>query len=121
MTRYTMALVLHISLPALLPMLPTAAAATEETRGEEEQQMVSGTLTQLDLVGMKGMLNTDLGQAIMFDITKQQLFEHLPLGSRVTIGMNNDGGADRVAGASMADVMPSAEQAHDRATPPLNR
>lgn len=109
MTRSTTTTVLWVSLSALfLAGMPTAATATALVQ-EEIQQVVSGTLTQLDLVGMKGALNTDLGQPVLFDITKPQLFEHLSLGSRVTIEMNDDGGADRVVGASMADVLEPAQ------------
>lgn len=106
MTRYTTArvsIVLWLSGSGLLGM-PTAATAGELIQGEQVQ-VVSGTLTQLDLVGMKGALNTDLGHPILFDITKPQLFEHLSLGSRVTIEMNSEGEADRVVGASMVDML----------------
>lgn len=105
MTRYTTTTVRRFSLSALF-LLGMAMAATATAQSQEEvQPVVSGILTQLDLVEMKGVLNTDLGRPILFDITKPQLFEHLSLGSRVTIEMNGDGGADRVVGASMADVL----------------
>lgn len=109
MTRYTPAMVLAMGIwlgLAALPLLgmPMAAEADELIQGEASQ-VVSGTLTHVDLVGMKGALSTDLGQSIFFDITKPQLFEHLSLGSRVTIELNSEGEADRVVGASMADLL----------------
>jgi hypothetical protein len=72
---------------------------------EEVQQVVTGTLVKLDLSVARGVLTTDVGDPIQFDIPKPELFERLSLGSRVTIAMNKAGGADRVTGASMADIV----------------
>jgi hypothetical protein len=74
---------------------------------EDAQHVVTGTLVKLDLVEAKGVLNTDLGDAILFDIPKPELFERLSLGSRVTIGIDRSGGADKVIGAAMADILAS--------------
>ena len=41
----------------------------------------------------------------MFEITKPQLFQHLSLGRRVTIEMDGEGGANKVIGAVMADML----------------
>ena len=106
MTRYTVTTRLWLSLLALSILgMPIATTATAEN--QEEVQQVSGTLVKLDLIEGKGLLNTDLGDPIPFDIPKPQLFERFSLGSRVTIRMDGDGGADRVANASIADILAS--------------
>jgi hypothetical protein len=74
---------------------------------EDAQHVVTGTLVKLDLVEAKGTFNTDLGDAILFDIPKPELFEHLSVGSRITIEMNESGGADKVISAAMADILAS--------------
>lgn len=106
MTRYTATMRLWLSLMTLSILgMSTTTRATAEN--QEEVQQVSGTLVKLDLIEGKGVLNTDLGDPIAFDIPKPQLFERFSLGSRVTIRMNGDGGADRVANASIADILAS--------------
>ena len=81
--------------------------------------VVTGTLTKLDLTGNKGEISTDLGTAILFDITKPQLFQDLSLGRRVTIEMDGEGAANKVIGAFMADIFPPSpsEQAADPVSP----
>jgi hypothetical protein len=94
--------------PTLAQDLPVAAT-TPNSPG-----VVTGTLTKLDLTGKKGEISTDLGTAILFDITKPQLFQDLSLGRRVTIEMDGEGGANKVIGAFMADIFtPPSEQAED--------
>ena len=106
MTRYAATMRLWLSLLTLSILgMPTTTRAT--AGNQEEVQQVSGTLVKLDLIEGKGVLNTDLGDPIPFDIPKPQLFERFSLGSRVTIRMNRDGGADRVANASIADILAS--------------
>mgnify|MGYP001400045703 CR=1 FL=1 len=104
MTRYMATIRLWLA-SLILPILgmPISTTATAENR--EEVQQVSGTLVKLDLIEGKSALNTDLGDRIPFDIPKPQLFERLSLGSRVTIRMDGDGGADRVANAFIADIL----------------
>lgn len=45
--------------------------AAESTAG----QVVTGTLTKLDLTEMKGLVRTDLGKPIFFTVTKPHLFQ----------------------------------------------
>ena len=105
MTRYTVTTRLWLSLLTLSILgMPIATTASGEN---QDVQQVSGTLVKLDLIKGKGLLNTDLGDPIPFDIPKPQLFERFSLGSRVTIRMDGDGGADRVANAAIADILAS--------------
>lgn len=98
-----------LQIPTLAQDLPLSATTTTSPG------VVTGTLTKLDLTGNKGEISTDLGTAILFDITKPQLFQDLSLGRRVTIEMDGEGGANKVIGAFMADIVPPSpsEQAAD--------
>lgn len=66
--------------------------------GEREQSgmVVSGTLEELDLTRRKGLLKTDLGKPIFFQVTNPQLFEHLSVGQKVTIQVDQEGRATKV-------------------------
>ena len=74
------------------------ASAEVSVGGESGQtgMVVSGTLEELDLTRMKGLLKTDLGKPIFFQVTKPQLFEHLSVGQKVTIQVDQEGRATKV-------------------------
>lgn len=73
------------------------------------QHMITGTLKELDMSGMKGRVDTDLGHPIFFIITKPQLFTDLSVGSVVTIEIDSAGGAGKVMAASMAEIVAPVE------------
>ncbi|OQW32255.1 MAG: hypothetical protein A4E19_19680 [Nitrospira sp. SG-bin1] len=58
--------------------------------------VVTGILDQLDFDNGKGLLKTDLGKPIFFDMARPELFRRLSIGQRVTIGMNEQGQAVKV-------------------------
>jgi hypothetical protein len=79
--------------------LPGMSASAEVLVGGESEQsgmVVSGTLEELDLTQMKGLLKTDLGKPIFFQVTKPQLFERLGVGQKVTIQVDQEGRATKV-------------------------
>ena len=79
--------------------VPAMSASAEVAVGGESEQsgmVVSGTLEELDLTRMKGMLKTDLGKPIFFQVTKPQLFERLSVGQKVTIQVDQEGRATKV-------------------------
>jgi hypothetical protein len=79
--------------------LPGMSASAEVPVGGESEQsgmVVSGTLEELDLTRMKGLLKTDLGKPIFFQVTKPQLFERLSVGQKVTIQVDQEGRATKV-------------------------
>lgn len=82
----------------LTALLHMNASAEVSGGGESGQSgmVVSGTLEELDLTRMKGLLKTDLGKPIFFQVTKPQLFEHLSVGQKVTIQVDQEGRATKV-------------------------
>jgi hypothetical protein len=79
--------------------LPVLARSVEDRVAAEAEQggmVVSGTLEELDLTRMKGMLKTDLGKPIFFQVPKPQLFERLSVGEKVTIQVDQEGRATKV-------------------------
>jgi hypothetical protein len=82
--------------------------------GEERpvHHVVSGTLDQLDFDTGKGLLRTDLGKPVFFDMAVPELFRRLSLGQRVTIGMDEQGKAVKVMEVPPVElpVPPSATQ-----------
>ncbi|HSA85923.1 MAG TPA: hypothetical protein VLE46_07060 [Nitrospira sp.] len=90
-------------------------AQTAVTSSGEERpvhHVVSGTLDQLDFDSGKGLLKTDLGKPVFFDMAKPELFRRLSLGQRVTIGMDEQGKAVKVMEVPPVElpVPPSAAQ-----------
>jgi hypothetical protein len=79
--------------------LPGMSASAEVAVGGESEQsgmVVSGTLEELDLTRMKGLLKTELGKPIFFQVTTPQLFERLTVGQKVTIQVDQEGRATKV-------------------------
>lgn len=58
--------------------------------------VVTGTLDQLDFNSGKGLLKTDLGKPVFFQIVRPELFRRLSVGQRVTIGVDEQGQAIKV-------------------------
>lgn len=88
----------------MLIWMPVTGKA--ETDGQPiDQYVVTGTLMKLDLAGMKGEIDTDLGYPIFFVITKPQLFKDLSVGTLVTIAVDNQGDASKVIAASRVDFL----------------
>ncbi len=58
--------------------------------------VITGTLDQLDFETGKGLLKTDLGKSIFFEMVRPELFRRLSVGQRVTIGMNEQSQAIKV-------------------------
>ncbi|MCS6304186.1 MAG: hypothetical protein H8K07_11040 [Nitrospira sp.] len=70
----------------------------DSSSGEDFQyhHVVTGTLDQLDFDTGKGLLKTDLGKPVFFEMIRPELFRRLSVGQRVTIGMNEQGQAVKV-------------------------
>ena len=70
-------------------------AMPAETR-EQQPDIVSGMLEELDLSQMKGKIKTDLGKPVFFDVIKPELFKGLTVGEHVTIQVDDHGRAIKV-------------------------
>lgn len=84
-------ILLAISLPA-----PVRPAETGQSAQGDERHVVSGTLEELDLERMKGMIKTDMGKPIFFEVTKPELFKSLHVGDHVTVQLDDRGRANKV-------------------------
>jgi hypothetical protein len=88
--------VLFVVLIVCPPKICTSAEPALGDVGDQSGMVVTGTLEELDLTGMKGMLKTDLGKPIFFQVVKPQLFERLSVGQKVTVQLDHDGRATKV-------------------------
>ena len=84
------------------------ANAGEHATNEQEQStahhIVTGTLTTLDLEAGKGMVKTDLGKPIFFDLVRPDLFQSVSVGQRVSIALTEDGQVVKVMEAAPAEL-----------------
>ena len=72
--------------------------------------LVSGTLSKLDLTSGRGLLTTDLGRPIHFEVPKAYLFENVTVGARIALQLDDYGRAVKVMDTAIPDViMPSEE------------
>jgi hypothetical protein len=98
-------------------MIGLTLLVTQPVYGEERQpdqqntsrEVITGTLIKLDLSSMKGLVQTDLGRPVFFDVTKPHLFKNLSPGDRVTVELDQHGQVNKVIGSSLPEFL-SPEQ-----------
>ena len=103
--------ILLVMVIACVPGISTAAEPTLSGAGDQSGMVVTGTLEELDLTRMKGMLKTDLGKPIFFQVVKPQLFERLSVGEKVTIQLDQDGRATKVIDIPVPELKQPLPQA----------
>ena len=81
---------------------PTVLAET----GAEEFETVSGILSTVNVAEKKGMIKTDLGKQVAFQIVKPELFINLSVGQRVTLKLDKEGRAVRVSNDAAPELPP---------------
>jgi hypothetical protein len=90
------------------------ANAGEQATNEQEQSTahhtVTGTLTTLDLKAGKGMLKTDLGKPLFFNLVRPDLFQSVSIGQRVSVTLTEDGQVVKVMEAAPAELPGPAAQ-----------
>jgi hypothetical protein len=89
-------------------MSQPAALAAEAA--EPPLHLVSGTLVKLDLDAGRGLLKTDLGRPIYFEVPNVHLFENVIVGARIALRLDDQGRALRVMDTSIPDLVPEADQ-----------
>jgi preprotein translocase subunit YajC len=72
----------------------------------EEYETVSGILGKVDLVQNKGLITTDLGREVTFEIVKPELFLNLSPGQRVTLKLDTRQRAIRVMESTAPELPP---------------
>jgi len=88
--------------------LPPAIAA--EGTEASSLHLVSGTLLKLDLTAGRGLLRTDLGRPIYFDVPKAYLFENVIVGARIALRLDEEGRAVKVMDTSIPDLVAEPDQ-----------
>jgi hypothetical protein len=78
--------------------------------GEGPLHLVSGTLLKLDLDSGRGLLRTDLGRPIYFDVPKAYLFENVTVGARIALRLDDQGRALKVMDTSLPDFVAQPDQ-----------
>lgn len=81
--------------------------AAPAVRAQDDDSVISGTLVKLDLDTLRGLLTTDLGRPVFFDIPKVYLFENVTQGARITLRLDDQGRAVKVMDTSIADIVPA--------------
>ncbi|HEU4684518.1 MAG TPA: hypothetical protein VFS39_08475 [Nitrospira sp.] len=103
------------SLAAVLAAASVAGAAAGAEVTEKELHEVSGTLSKLDLSSGRGLLTTDLGRPIHFEVPKAYLFENVTVGARIALQLDEYGRAVKVMDSSVPDLIgPQNGEEHRR-------
>ena len=97
---------LGVVLSVVMSQPPPVAA--EDTDGP--LHLVSGTLLKLDLDTGRGLLRTDLGRPIYFDVPKAYLCENVVVGARIALRLDDQGRALRVMDTSIPDLLAEPDQ-----------
>jgi hypothetical protein len=107
-TSLTACTTLFLSALLTVAMSQPAALGSEGTEGS--LHLVSGTLLKLDLTTGRGLLRTDLGRPIYFDVPKAYLFENVIVGARIALRLDEEGRALRVMDTSVPDLVADPDQ-----------
>ena len=89
----------------LLGWLPVETGALAGEAMESELHLVSGILLKLDLKNKRGLLTTDLGGPVYFDVPNAYLFENVIVGARISLRLDEEGRALKVMDTSVPDVI----------------
>ena len=79
--------------------------AEDRDASQSVQHTVTGTLINLDLKTGKGMLKTDLGKPVFFDLVRPDLFQSVSVGEHVSIVLNEQGQAVKVMETPPAELL----------------
>lgn len=90
------------------PSLSMTMAASPEPTGEGTH-VVTGTLEELDMSKMSGKIKTDLGQTVVFTMTRPDLFKGLSVGERIAVRLDDQGHVIRVMDTTVPEL-PSPEK-----------
>jgi len=88
--------------------LATTMAASPEHTGQGTH-VVIGMLEELDMSKMSGKIKTDLGQVVVFTMTRPDLFKGLSVGERIGVRLDDQGHVIRVMDMTVPEL-PSPEK-----------
>ena len=89
----------------MLTTIPMERGALAGGAKESELHLVSGILLKLDLKNNRGLLTTDLGGPVYFDVPNAYLFENVTVGARISLRLDEEGRALKVMDTSIPDVI----------------
>jgi cold shock CspA family protein len=90
----------------IVPLLLSDGASAGAVVNPPSTHVVTGTLAMIDLNTGKGMIKTDLGKPIFFQISRPDQFSHLSIGNVVTIQLDEEGRAVKVIEAVPSELPP---------------
>lgn len=79
--------------------------ASHALQPEQVDTVISGTLVKLDLDALRGLITTDLGKPVFFEVPKAYLFENVTVGARITLQLDSQGRAVKVMDTSLPDLI----------------
>ena len=91
------------------PSMATTMAAPHEQVEEKDTHVVTGTLEALDTSKMTGKLKTDLGQTVIFTVTRLELFKGLSVGERIAVRIDDQARVIKVMETTVPEL-PSHEK-----------
>ena len=101
-----------------LATIPIDTRAFGGEAQEPELHLVSGILLKLDLKNNRGLLTTDLGGPVYFEVPNAYLFENVTVGARISLRLDEEGRALKVMDTSVPDVILTPDS--QREVPPAN-
>ena len=90
------------------PSLATTMAASPE-HTDQGTHVVTGTLEELDMPKMSGKIKTDLGQTVVFKVTRPELFKGLSVGEHIAVRLDDQGQVIKVMDTTVPEL-PSPER-----------
>lgn len=84
------------------PLSMTMAASPEQTG--QGTHVVIGALEELDMSKMRGKIKTDLGQTVVFTMTRPDLFKGLSVGERIAVRLDDQGHVIRVMDTTVPEL-----------------
>lgn len=95
---------LLMAVPGLTLALWLIASTGAPPAGADDA-LVTGTVAKLDLDRLRGLLTTDVGVRVFFEVPKAYLFENVQVGARITLQLDDAGRAVKVMDTSLPDLL----------------
>ena len=99
----TVKMIVLLAMLLSAPSLTTTMAASPEHTGKGTH-VVIGTLDELDTSKMSGKIKTDLGQTVVFTMTRPDLFKGLSVGQRIAVRLDDQGQVIRVMDTTVPEL-----------------
>lgn len=97
-------MILLLALLLTVPLLMTRTMAASPEPTGQNTHVVIGTLEELDTSKMSGKIKTDLGQTVVFMVTRPDLFKGLSVGQRIAVRLDDQGQVSRVMDTTVPEL-----------------